>query len=166
VPFAFSSRLVASRIPASASSNPRSPRRLAALAATTASPAQALARDGFFAPAGGATLTAGAVAEARWIAPEHDGAGIDEAELVLSVDGGLTFPVRLSAELSPHASSYRWRVPALATTHARLGLRVGVEHEAERERIVLVARNSRSSRTPRSRPPSSAALPSGGPSRP
>jgi len=114
---------------------------LAALVSATALRADALPADGFLSPAGGATLTAGAVAEARWLAPDASALHLeefDEAELVLSLDGGLTFPVRISAELAPGASTYRWRVPALATQRARLALRVGVEHERERERIILV----------------------------
>lgn len=96
---------------------------------------------GFVAPGRAETLTGGATVEVRWSAPHEIAADADEAELVLSLDGGRTFPVRISAELSPRATSYRWRVPALATRSARLALRVGFDREGGRERLVLVSRD-------------------------
>jgi len=106
-------------------------------AAAAPPPAHALATNEFRVPAAGATLTGGSVAEVRWSAAEQDGA--DEAELVLSIDGGRTFPIRVSAELDPGATAYRWRVPELAARSARLALRVGAGRARERERIVLVS---------------------------
>jgi hypothetical protein len=113
----------------------------AALAAVLASPAAALdstEQNRFLSPERGATLTGGSLVEARWsfAAPAGDA---DEAELVLSLDGGRTFPVRVSAELSPDARSYRWRVPSLSSATARLALRVGADHEKGRESIVAVS---------------------------
>jgi hypothetical protein len=106
-------------------------------AAAAPPPARALATNEFRAPAAGATLTGGSVAEVRWAAAEQEGA--DEAELVLSTDGGRTFPIRVSAELDPGATAYRWRVPELPARSARLALRVGAGRERGRERIVLVS---------------------------
>jgi hypothetical protein len=63
----------------------------------------------------------------------------DEAELVLSLDGGATFPVRVSHELSPCETRYLWRVPVLATGRARLGVRIGHEGFGETETIALVS---------------------------
>ncbi|MGZ6972212.1 MAG: hypothetical protein ACXVID_11145, partial [Thermoanaerobaculia bacterium] len=60
-------------------------------------------------------------------------------ELVLSLDGGLTFPVRVSSEMGACARSFRWQVPALETGHARLALRAGEGEASESERLVLVS---------------------------
>jgi hypothetical protein len=53
--------------------------------------------------------------------------GVDERELVLSLDGGRTFPVRLTREIEPGDRMATWRVPALPTVHAVLALREGGE---------------------------------------
>ena len=57
---------------------------------------------------------------------------------MLSLDGGLSFPIRISAELSLCSSRLRWTVPALPTAHARLGLRIGSEGREETELIEAV----------------------------
>lgn len=57
----------------------------------------------------------------------------DEMELLLSLDGGRTFPVRITSELSPTARVTWWRVPNLPTAHARLALRTGT---SERDEVV------------------------------
>jgi hypothetical protein len=62
----------------------------------------------------------------------------DEMELLLSLDGGRSFPLRLTREISPDAESVRWRVPRLPSGHARLALRVGHEEQAESETILIV----------------------------
>ena len=123
----------------------------AALAAAFASPARAqpaergvpaLDASAFHAPSAGATLTAGSIMDVRWVASaaelELERGEADEAELVLSLDGGDTFQVRISSELSPHATSYRWRVPSLPTRSARLALRVGAGRGGRHERILLL----------------------------
>jgi hypothetical protein len=102
-------------------------------------PASAVGSGGFAAPAPGASLTGGSVAETRWRLEAEEIGDADEAELVLSLDGGRTFPVRVSSELSPRAASYRWRVPSLPTHDARLALRVGFDRAGERERIVVIS---------------------------
>ena len=51
--------------------------------------------------------------------------GVEERELVLSLDGGRTFPLRLTAAIGPGNGSASWRVPALPTEHAVLALREG-----------------------------------------
>jgi hypothetical protein len=110
------------------------------LAAALASPLRAVERGDFAMPRRGSTLTAGSIVEVRWRAAGPDVRGdADEAELLLSLDGGRTFSVRVSSELPPGAASYRWRVPALAASSARLALRVGAGHERGRERIVLAS---------------------------
>jgi hypothetical protein len=94
--------------------------------------------DGFLSPAEGQSVSAGSMVAVRWESP-CEGGPLDEAELVLSLDGGLTFPVRITAELPPCTSGFRWRVPALPTTRGRLGLRVGEEGRPEDERIEVVS---------------------------
>jgi hypothetical protein len=100
----------------------------------------------FRSPARGEALAPGSVVEVRWDAAcgaeDRDADGDreeNEAELVLSLDGGVTFPLRVSTELSPCAARFAWRVPALATSRARLGLRTGEDDREEEERIEVVS---------------------------
>lgn len=112
------------------------------------------AREGFLSPARGEVLAPGSIVEVRWSSAcnlerdepdreEREGEtgerDADEAEILLSLDGGLTFPIRVSTELSPCASELRWRVPALPTAQARLALRTGEEGREETEEIQLVS---------------------------
>lgn len=53
--------------------------------------------------------------------------GVTERELVLSLDGGKSFPVRLTREIEPDERTVTWRVPILPTEHAVLALREGGE---------------------------------------
>jgi hypothetical protein len=74
-------------------------------------------------------LRAGETVDMEW-APL--GAGAEELELLLSLDGGRTWPVRVSPELPGESVRYRWRVPNLAAADARVRLRVRVnEREIE-----------------------------------
>lgn len=115
----------------------------------------------FLSPARGEVLAPGSIVEIQWasacepdraerLREERDweekdadegerDAGEREAEIVLSLDGGMTFPVRISTELSPCTTRFRWRVPALSTTQARLGLRTGEEGREETEEIEFVS---------------------------
>jgi len=100
-------------------------------------------RDTFESPGRGETLVPGSIVEIRWTAAcESDAAATereeDEAELVLSLDGGMTFPIRVSTEISPCASRVAWRVPALASSQARLGWRTGEAEREDEERIEIV----------------------------
>jgi hypothetical protein len=76
------------------------------------------------APAAGSTLQGGQLVEIRW-------SGIPvaarEVELLLSVDGGRTFPLRLTEELAPRSGSFFWRVPSLLSDEACLALRIGID---------------------------------------
>ena len=98
----------------------------------------ATAEAGFRFPRAGAAFAAGTTVEATWSAPcdrdrEHEG------ELVLSLDDGLTFPIRLTGEMPACVSGHDWRVPDVATSRARLGLRRGQDGDPGEERIVLVS---------------------------
>jgi hypothetical protein len=71
-----------------------------------------------------AVVTAGQTVVLRWSAlPEE----VEELEIVLSLDGGASYHVRVSPELEARDGEYRWRVPDLPTGRARLMMRVGGE---------------------------------------
>ncbi len=55
---------------------------------------------------------------------------VEEVEILLSLDGGRTFPIRVSPQLDVKESAFRWRVPAFGAAQAILRLRLGT---AERE---------------------------------
>jgi hypothetical protein len=89
-------------------------------------------------PASGESLVPGSEVEVAWTLPGTD-LEADEMELLLSIDGGEVFSVRVSEELEPDRRRFLWRVPSLATTRARLALRAGEGGERERERILVVS---------------------------
>jgi hypothetical protein len=61
-------------------------------------------------------------------------AGADEWEAFLSIDGGRSFPVRITPHLRIAERSFAWTVPSLPTPSARIRLRFGVGGvEMERE---------------------------------
>jgi hypothetical protein len=101
--------------------------------------APALGEPGFLSPARNEALAPGSIVELRWTSPCGSGSIEDEAEIVLSLDGGVTFPIRVSNELSPCATRFRWRVPSLATGRARLALRTGAEGRPETEALTLLS---------------------------
>ena len=90
-------------------------------------------------PRGGASLAAGAIIEVRWEIPCGEDPAAEEAELVLSLDGGMTFPIRVSPELTACRDAFRWRVPALPSGRARLALRSGSGEASDDERLTLVS---------------------------
>jgi hypothetical protein len=98
-----------------------------AAAIALAAPARADAPSPLVQPP--AEVRAGEVIELRW----HDlPATVEELEILLSVDGGRHFALRVSPELEARERVYRWRVPNLATSDARLRIRMGTR-EGERE---------------------------------
>ncbi len=113
-------------------------RRLLALAglALSASPAWAGAPAApvtLVSPRPGAALVAGAEAFLEW-APTEPSAGlpgVEEWEAFLSLDGGKTYPVRITPHLDQDLRRVRWRVPGLPTADARLLLRLGDEQHRE-----------------------------------
>lgn len=94
------------------------------------------APSGFLTPGHGETLAGGDSVEVRWSQP--CGGAATEAELVLSLDGGRTFPIRITPEMSPCAGRFRWRVPDLESSRARLALRTGSGEDSDDERLTLV----------------------------
>lgn len=127
-------------------------RLLAGLLAGGGIAACALADGRFFAPSQGETLLAGSTLEVRWTAPPPGVEASNETELVLSLDGGLTFPIRVTAEMAVGTTSFRLRVPSLPTSHARLALRAGSGEGSETERIVFVSREFTISADPEAAP--------------
>src|SRR5436305_1483801 len=87
------------------------------------------------APQAGATLAAGSTAELEW-APGSGLAGlphVEEWEAFLSLDGGATYPLRITPHLDQDPRRVSWQVPAIPTADARLLLRFGDE---KRETLV------------------------------
>jgi hypothetical protein len=77
-------------------------------------------------PQAGATLTAGSTVTLEW-APLAGIAGAEEWEAFLSLDGGRTYPVRVTPHLDLDLHRFQWRVPDVSTRSARLLLRFGDE---------------------------------------
>jgi hypothetical protein len=75
-------------------------------------------------PASGHRLVAGGFTHVRWSALPP---GTKEFELLLSVDGGHSYLLRLTPQLDPSLGVYAWRVPNLPAPLARLRLRVGID---------------------------------------
>ncbi len=71
----------------------------------------------------GAALDAGGVVEVRWSGLADSA---DEVELLLSLDGGRTYSLRLTDELDPKGGSFSWEVPGLDSDRARLAIRMGI----------------------------------------
>lgn len=82
------------------------------------------------APADGAVLTAGSTAHLAWapLRGTEPLAGFEEWEVFLSVDGGASYPIRITPHLDAGIRQVLWEVPHLPTRDARLLLRVGDEH--------------------------------------
>lgn len=110
---------------------------LACLAwALLALPAAGREREGdrlvrLLAPRAGAALVAGSTADLEW-APDGGfdrPSRVEEWEAFLSLDGGATYPVRITPHLDQDLRRFRFEVPAVPTPDARLLLRFGDERE-------------------------------------
>ena len=71
-------------------------------------------------PDAGPAVIAGQRVTVAW---EGVSADVDELELLLSVDGGQRYAIRLTRSLDPASGSVAWTVPSFATNDARLRLR-------------------------------------------
>lgn len=81
------------------------------------------------APAQGAVLVAGSLAEVAW-EPRAGFEAIEKAEeweAFLSVNGGKTYPLRVTPHLDIDVRRFHWTVPNLQTWDARILLRFGNE---------------------------------------
>lgn len=100
--------------------------------------AAASGASAFSAPRARQVLVAGARVDVRWEAPCGE-PGRTESEVLLSLDGGATFPIRLTPELPACAGGFRWEIPATPSAHARLALRTGLGDEEGDEALELVS---------------------------
>jgi hypothetical protein len=99
----------------------RSPLALA-FALLLASVAPAAADGARVLPLASDRVRAGQVVEARWAGVPRDA---QEAELLLSLDGGRHFAIRVSGEVDPRDGRVQFRVPNLPAESALLRLRYG-----------------------------------------
>lgn len=76
-------------------------------------------------PAPGTVVHAGEWAEVAWSALPGS---VEEFEILLSLDDGASFTIRLTEQLDPGIGTYRWLVPNFPSARARLQLRVGIDH--------------------------------------
>lgn len=81
------------------------------------------------APRAGAALAAGSTAEIEWepLASFQKLSKAEEWEAFLSLDGGATYPVRITPHLDQDLRRIRFQVPPIPTADARLLLRFGDE---------------------------------------
>ncbi len=84
-------------------------------------------------PADGAVLTAGTMATLDWMPLAHLARKKDweEWEAFLSVDGGATYPVRITPHLDRDVRRITFKVPSLPTRYVRLLLRAGDERREQ-----------------------------------
>jgi len=89
------------------------------------------------APRAGAALAAGSTAELEWapLAGFSQVPRIEEWEAFLSVDGGATYPLRITPHLDQDLRRIRFQVPPVPTADARILLRFGDE---QRETAVVL----------------------------
>lgn len=118
---------------------------VAAWLALALAPAAWAASPPFSVPSAGESLTPGSVVELRWrsVCDAGRNRAVDEAELVLSLDGGRTFPIRVTPELSPCATRFVWTVPSLPAAHARLAMRAGADENDATETVRIVSADFR-----------------------
>lgn len=107
------------------------------LAAVVGAPLAIAQTPRFLQPSRTWRLEAGSTIEVSWaVDPDPS---FEEMELVLSLDGGRTFPLRVTGEISPEGTRISWRVPDLPTLEARLALRAGSDEEPGEETILIVS---------------------------
>jgi hypothetical protein len=92
----------------------------------------------FLEPPGGGRFEPGSIVRVSWTFGGPAEKDFDEMELVLSLDGGQTFPLRLTRDVPTNSESLLWRVPRLPSTYARLALRTGSGERKETETIRIV----------------------------
>ena len=111
----------------------------AAVCAAAATLASAAESGSFRAPSSGERLRANERLSVTWLLDRPALAERDEMELVLSLDGGATFPIRVTGELSTSLRTLEWRVPSLPTELAVLALRAGNDGDEDSETILAVS---------------------------
>lgn len=101
-----------------------------AAAAALAGPARAASRPDLRLMALPEEVRAGQSFELQWPGAPRE---VEELEIVLSLDDGRTWRVRVSPELEGSSRRYRWRVPDLPAERARLRIRAGDDRGHEWE---------------------------------
>ncbi len=101
-----------------------------ALLASSARPALASAEPRLLAPQAGAELAAGSLAVVAWEDPPPEA---EEWEAFLSLDGGRTYPLRITPHLDIGIHRFAFHVPPFPTRDARVLLRFGDERREEEE---------------------------------
>jgi len=99
-------------------------------------------------------VQAGGLVELRWTPADE----IRELEILISLDGGRTYPVCISPQLDPRTCSFLWRVPRLgpSTVHMRIRFnRDGREIEGAPTGPLLVGPGAGREAEPLGLPPSS-----------
>lgn len=105
------------------------------LTARSASGATASFRN----PSAGDRLPSGSTVFVAWTLESSTLEARDEMELVLSLDDGASFPIRVTGRMGTAARSVTWRVPAVRSRHARIALRAGEEERTASEALLLVS---------------------------
>ncbi len=103
-------------------------RLLAAILVLAALPVHASIRATLQSPRSGAVLRGGTTATIEWSATGLP-ADAEEWEAFLSIDGGAFYAYRVTPHLELDQQRFSFEVPNVATTRARLMLRVGDERE-------------------------------------
>ncbi len=103
-----------------------------------ASPAPATAAQAPLRIAEAGPVLAGQVLTVTWAPPGEQ--EFDEMELVLSLDRGCTWPIRITGDLGPQATGASFRVPSLPAEEAIVALRAG--RDGERESELILARSA------------------------
>ncbi len=82
-------------------------------------------------PRANSVLTARSQAVLAWqpIGPAAQFAEIDEWEAFLSLDGGSSYPLRITPQLDFNLRQVRWHVPSLASDHVRLLFHLGGQRQ-------------------------------------
>jgi hypothetical protein len=74
-------------------------------------------------PLAGTRLVSGTLARVKWSGLP---VAAKEMELLLSLNGGASFKLRLTGELDPELGEWLWRVPNLPSQDVRLRIRYGI----------------------------------------
>jgi hypothetical protein len=74
-------------------------------------------------PAAAGVIHPGEVIELRWRGVPR---GAEEMELLLSLDGGRTYAVRVTPDLDTDRGAFSWRVPPFPSRQARLAMRINL----------------------------------------
>ncbi len=101
---------------------------LLAFAAFTAGAEQRAFNVHLIEPAAGASAVAGSAASIAWEA-DNTPADVEEWEAFVSIDGGRTYPIRVTPHLDAGIRRFNWTVPSLPGAELSILLRFGDERQ-------------------------------------